>query len=272
MEANNDEGSDHDVDNEDELVSRVFFELANAEEICFQCSAGCLRFRQDRSACGQHTGGIIWETSYVLLQYLLDQKEKDKSQDHFLGHALELGAGVGFLGQCLAAGGCVRSIVLTDTAEVVLHAEKNLADNSKLLQNFSVQTCPLDWLHFAENIRRSKSLQEGKFDTMVSTDVIFSPTLVDPLLETAAYLSKSDTVWYLCAQIRCQESHSAFLRRCPSFGFSVEDLSSDLNVFGRAMECFLFRLKRTNQQKRKNTTDTEQHSTKKPAIERLRIL
>ena len=74
--------------------SEMFFELANAKTI----QDGDIVISQDIKEDLDHSGGIIWETSYLLYQYLvhnIQHWEKlvgDKTQ------LLEIGAGCGYLG------------------------------------------------------------------------------------------------------------------------------------------------------------------------------
>jgi Lysine methyltransferase len=243
-----------DQDSEDVLVD-IFFELANASEILYRVRKSSdyssLKFQQDMSACEQHTGGIIWETSYLLLEYLVEQKVSNNVE---LGRTLELGAGVGFLGQCLAAEQCCHPIlVLTEAAEVVENLNFNASANRSVVEKnadcqVSVQT--LDWTRYKKDIYSSADcIQPHSFDTLLGTDVIFATHLVEPLLQTAAYLSHSATIWYLCVQIRCAAAHELFLNKAPDYGFSVENISnkafaSKRCAWGNVLDCFLFRITR----------------------------
>ena len=244
-----------DDDSEDVLVE-IFFELANADEILYPVRIsktddhGPMKFQQDMSACEQHTGGIIWETSYLLLEYLLEQISSTKIG---LGRTLELGAGVGFLGQCLVAEKCCHPhLVLTESAEVVKNLHTNVNCNRQILEKImdcQVVVHTLDWTRYDEDIQQAEFIQPSVFDTLLGTDIIFSSHLVEPLLETAAALSHSGTIWYLCVQIRCAAAHELFLEKAPNYGFVITDIShealrSQRCAWGKALECFLFRITR----------------------------
>ena len=256
--------ADHDNDDTDAdaAVSEVFFALANAPQISYRVVLDdggedehyYLDFRQDVSACGQHTGGIIWETSYLLLQYLSQvQPQKKKA----LGKTLELGAGVGFLGQSLAACGCCESVVLTETPEVLVNLQANLERNiaeSNVLKKEKLSACALDWTSSETDIAAATTLQPHSIDTLLGTDVLFAPNLVEPLLATAERLSHSKTIWYLCVQIRCAQSHALFLAKAPDFGFVVESISDDVFAtdscqWGKTLECYIFRISRGSEDK-----------------------
>ena len=246
------EGGDEDANN----ISNVFFELANADEISYRVRnkknrGDLLVFHQDMSVCEKHTGGIIWETSYLLLEYLL---ERNATKNESLGRTLELGAGVGFLGQCLAAEGCCKPIVmLTETAEVLVNLKANLVHSRSTFASVDicqVAACALDWTSYEQDVDSSEgALATGAFDTLLGTDVIFASHLVAPLLQTAAFLSHSRSVWYLCVQIRCAAAHKLFLDTAPDHGFEVLDatqeaFASNRCAWGKTLDCFLYRITR----------------------------
>jgi Lysine methyltransferase len=274
-----DEGEygDNEEDEEDTRISQVFFDLANAGEVAYRirnastartdgsgADDGFLVFHQDMSACHNHTGGIIWETSYLLLEFLLERYYVNKSKERRLGRLLELGCGVGFLGQCLAAEALQYAnlgdpeigptrVVLTETAEVLTNVEANATANKligKLRTKLQVDVCALDWTRFERDVAASYGkLAAGAFDTLLGTDVVFAPSLVEPLLQTAAFLSHSRTVWYLCIQIRCAASHQLLLEKAPIFGFVITDITQEALAleqcsWGKAIDCLLYRITR----------------------------
>jgi hypothetical protein len=255
--------NDQSSNDYNEMISNVFFDLANAAEVVYRVqneivkkdNAGTyLTFQQDMSACSRHTGGIVWETSYLLLEYLLEQCN---SNNIILGRTLELGSGVGFLGQCLVAeqSPCKPDMVLTETEEVMTNLKRNIDRNRTPLcsnLNCKVSVCTLDWTRYEENIAISPDvLHPHSFDTLLGTDIIFTEHLVEPLLKTAARLSHSGTIWYLCVQIRCAKAHQTFLNQAPKYGFYVSDISCESYKsfhrklsWGKTLECFLFRITR----------------------------
>lgn len=252
------QSADDDDDNcdEDAIISSIFFEFANVDEVAYRVrnqirGDDLLIFRQDMSACERHTGGIIWETSYLLLEYLL---ELSAVTNKSLGKTLELGAGVGFLGQCLAAARCCKPVVLlTETADVLVNLRANMELNRLTLERnnaCSVVACALDWTSYRKDAESSEgAIQPHTFDTLLGTDVIFATHLVEPLLESAAFLSHSGTVWYLCVQIRCAAAHKLFLEKAREYDFEVEDASGEAFTskrcaWGKALDCLLYRITR----------------------------
>ena len=152
---------------------------------------------------------------------------------------------------------------------MIPHTKTTLEENQQQLSLVTIHddhdkvpitVCALDWVHCERDIQvsLSRNNKDSSFDTIVSTDVLFAPQLVEPLLDTASRLWKNETtVWYLCVQIRCAKSHQLFLDRCPHYGFHLDDWSSRLNVMGQSMECCLFRITR---RRNSDTTTTRPSS------------
>jgi hypothetical protein len=290
---------DDDDDEEEEEssdVSLAFFELANAPAIGYRLpplvsetkddddddkdaadSERMIVLHQDVTACGEHTGGIVWETSFLLLEYLLHQYPRSSTEGaRSLGRTLEVGAGCGLLGQVLAAANRTCDMIVTETAQVLVNLQANLERNRTVLQlqsttctttgrssSSSIRACCLDWEHY-ERDAAANNLTPHSFDTILGTDVLFATRFVEPLLLTMQYLSLStentdtDTttststntfVMYLCVQVRCAASHRLFLDKAPSYGFHVHDISEECFAvpsceWGRDLDCKIFRITR----------------------------
>jgi hypothetical protein len=258
-------------DEEESDVSLAFFELANAPTIAYRLpSKQQIVLQQDVTACGEHTGGIVWETSFLLLDYLLHLKSTSKEQYQFLGRTIEVGAGCGLLGQVLAAANCSSEMIVTETEQVLVNLQANLDRNSTATKvdtdtttaTSPIRACCLDWEHFERDAAANNILPHS-CDTILGTDVLFATRFVLPLLQTLQFLSiaASDTSEidtdtskrvniYLCVQIRCAASHELFLEEAPSFGFDVHDISDECFAipscaWGRDLECKVFRMTTT---------------------------
>ena len=210
-----------------------------------------------------HTGGVVWETSFLLLEYLLHVCHSTTSDKHVSLDAaaarvvgpslLEVGAGCGLLGMALAAQlpHLLQHVVLTETQEVydtILHP--NILRNQSVwngTQSYypSVSASPLDWTRYQEDAQRlvkfmdsssspnkpnhdkeEKDARVCTFDTIVGTDVVFSPPLVEPLLATFKFLAHDTTTVYLCLQPdRCPKSYQLLQSKCLDYGFVWKDLS-----------------------------------------------
>ncbi len=221
------------------------------------------------SDCQSHTGGIVWETSYLLAMYLRFNYQGSNS----LGKVLEVGAGCGMLGLILAASDITKKVVMTETTEVLPNLEQNVERNISPIKSGDetstheknqhtnriyccssnqISVRSLRWDKFNKDIRKcerkgSTDLKPHSFDTIVGTDVIFSTTLVKPLLKTLRIMSKPTTNTYLCVQIRCEDSHALFLKKASKYGFRIRECTDDLkNIkslkWGIDLDCKLLHL------------------------------
>ena len=92
LSANSD--FENDFDPNGSASSEMFFELANAKAI----QDGDVVISQDINEDLDHSGGIIWETSYLLYQYLVHNIHVWKKAKSEKTQILEIGAGCGYLG------------------------------------------------------------------------------------------------------------------------------------------------------------------------------
>mmetsp|Transcript_19916 Transcript_19916/g.43281 ORF Transcript_19916/g.43281 Transcript_19916/m.43281 type:complete len:377 (-) Transcript_19916:432-1562(-) len=270
--GSNDNGEDADVSN-------VFFELANAPSVSYRLQTqkktpsssdtcptteittnnNSIVIKQDVSGAAEtHTGGIVWETSYLLLNYLLSSKKwmgipaplpnaaPKKTRARTI---LEIGAGCGMLGISLHKAfelgiigdeECIESssrVILTETNEVMDNLRRNLEQNYPLQTTNDddehksnkkpahiVSVDELDWTRCKHDCSKAK-IEAHSIDCIVGTDVVFSTRFVLPMLETMQYLSHPHTVIYLCLQERCKDSHQLLLKEACCYGFRVNDIS-----------------------------------------------
>ncbi|KAL3787199.1 hypothetical protein HJC23_010209 [Cyclotella cryptica] len=294
---------------EDENATSVFFELANSPLVGYQVDKKMIVIRQEND-CEIHTGGIVWETSYLLAEYLSKKYgSENKSSFPPLGKTLELGAGCGMLGLILATKGLSTKVVLTEASEVMSNlkenVQENIADSSTEPKNKSVDgrhgihatlyqpACPknrvsvrkLRWDHLEEDIKTADSLDTSgvktcnelephSFDTIVGTDVVFSPSLVCPLLETISLMARKSskkkknkrkdvpaTLIYLCLQIRCPDSHALLMSEAPKYGLEVLDISEELKTqncaWGLCLECIMLKINVVSRKNKKSTLSSK---------------
>lgn len=260
-------------------TSEKFFELANSRVVSYQIDSkpnSIIKIHQN-SSCKSHTGGIVWETAYLLAEFLLlFFKEK-----HSLGKLLELGSGCGMLGLVLAANNLCTKVVMTETTEVL----KNLKDNVEFNSTSKNGCCPqykvsvqrLRWDKFEKDIKKCKGmgltdLDPQSFDTVVGTDIIFSTVLVKPLLKTLRKMIHDKSNIYLCVQIRCADSHELFMRKASKYGFKIRDCTNDLESipylkWGLEMECKILHMtvidKSNKKRKKSSKNDGKTHKKRK---------
>lgn len=271
-----------DADAED--ASSVFFELANAPLVGFRVipsnvgvdnEDGMVIIKQHNDAKA-HTGGIVWETAYLLALFL-SSKFGNNQAGRSLGKTLEIGAGLGMLGLVLAANKLASRVVMTEAEEVmeilidnvnqnVIEAHDNEKKSVHGMPYFPV--CPkecisvrqLRWDCLQEDIsyaaanrnrEEENDLEPHSFDTIVGTDVVFSPSLVCPLLETIRCMARmkneysASTRIYLCLQIRCSDSHKLLFSEAHKYGLEVVDVTEELSSicpWAVELECLLLQI------------------------------
>ena len=193
-----------DEDEADDLQTRLF-ELANAPAVTYRCRGGQhVTIRQDREA-KVHTGGIVWETAFLLGLFLEHQQAFTTRALKKSHHVLEVGAGCGLLGMVLAAAGC--DVVLTEHPIALANLQHNVARCCASVAE-RARVAELNWCE-AKDVRAVRDAQRARscpptFDTIVGTDVVFSEQLVVPLLRSVHALASDHTTVWLCLQVRLQ--------------------------------------------------------------------
>ncbi len=287
-------------DDDEEIMepSEIFFELANAPYVGFKVdyrSVGksnedkitvnddttkdkteripAVIIKQDND-CQSHTGGIVWETSYLLALYLKSKYGEERSEDSTqkknldsplpLGRLLEVGSGCGMLGLIMASSNLCKKVVMTETVDVMPNLITNLNYNISsegFCSSDIVSAGQLRWDAYKEDIKINDDLQAHSFDSIIGTDVIFSTSLVKPLLSTLRKMAHDGTNVYLCVQVRCADSHALFLKKTAKYGFVCNDITEELKSidackFGLELDCKLFLLTRSKEKKRRDDGTT----------------
>jgi len=295
-----------------EDASSVFFELANAPLVGFKVNVavdnedGMVIIKQHNDAKA-HTGGIVWETAYLLALFLSSKFGNNKAAGS-LGKTLEIGAGLGMLGLILAANKLASRVVVTETEEVmdilIDNVNQNVTeahDKKKSVHGTPYfPVCPkecisvrqLRWdclqedISYAaadKNMEEDNDLEPHSFDTIVGTDVVFSPCLVCPLLETIQCMARmkneysASTRIYLCLQIRCSDSHKLLFSEAHKYGLEVIDITEELSSicpWAVELECLLLQINVTRKaskevsKKRKKTSKEKSKKKHKKKSER----
>jgi predicted nicotinamide N-methyase len=169
---------------------------------------------------------------------------------------LEVGAGCGLVGLGVHRSKTIATqvVIVTETPPVMTNLlaniERNYPNNktkqSSSSSSSSLQAVPLDWKDYQTDCAKAK-IRPHSIDTIVGTDVVFSTTLVAPLLETLRYLSHKNTVIFLCLQERCKDSHQLLLETAKDHELMVQDISDDVTSlptceWGKDLECKVLKL------------------------------
>ncbi|GMI41909.1 hypothetical protein TeGR_g1678 [Tetraparma gracilis] len=240
----------------DALYSPLFFELANAPTIRYACATADdddsdggegegeaeaeggqgkvprhVVVSQDTNAA-ETTGGIVWESGYLLTRYLL-------SLPGFQGLTmLDVGSGPGLLGLACAASKGLRKTVLSEceqkgedggeTGALPLLRRNvdryNGALGGDQAGGAKAKAVALDWL-------APREAYEGEFDFVTGSDVIFNEALSRPLLETLSLYTKSKKrggICYLCCQVRCEAAHDKLLGEGGEWFDEVQEISEEV--------------------------------------------
>jgi hypothetical protein len=274
---------DDESSDDQQFYAEIFFELANVHKIGYRLKNYVVWVDQDPKA-NDTTGGIVWESGYLLSAYLVhmytnwiqDSPEKRSKRMN----AIDLGAGTGMLGLVLSRLGLFDVTVteyyddMDDMASKSCHAapvgvfdllERNVFRHNlmqstptkkkdPLAQSSSndseVKVRRLDWTKGLQDIAswEESAPTTMQYDLVVGTDVVFTPSLVRPLLITAAALTKPSGRCVICIQLRCTVSNELFISLMSEYFDSALNISESVYdtpgcEWGRHMECFVYEMK-----------------------------
>ncbi|KAJ8084656.1 hypothetical protein PM082_003431 [Marasmius tenuissimus] len=176
------------------------------------------------------TGLRTWGASLRLAEYLIAHPDLIRNR-----RILELGSGIGFLGivvaslQQLLRG--VSSLWLTDVNEDVLsQCRQNLSLDCNLSSKHpDVHYRTLDWFDALEDEQGGlhSFLRECSAEIILGADVVFDPSLVDPLAATLsqALRQTSPTPTAIIAlTVRNEETYQSFLSAVKGRDIQVEEI------------------------------------------------
>eukprot|EP00547_Thalassionema_nitzschioides_P009440 CAMPEP_0194227714 /NCGR_PEP_ID=MMETSP0156-20130528/43003_1 /TAXON_ID=33649 /ORGANISM="Thalassionema nitzschioides, Strain L26-B" /LENGTH=239 /DNA_ID=CAMNT_0038960207 /DNA_START=25 /DNA_END=741 /DNA_ORIENTATION=- len=131
------------------------------------------------------TGVTLWEGSKPLAKYMMNH-----SKESIQGRkVLELGSGLGLCGIVAHHLGA-KQVVLTDgDTNALRELRKNVEQNCGSTSTISCRQ--LFWGGEDSDSGQSKFLESfGTFDTIIASDVIYTPTSIDPLFDTIQWAMK----------------------------------------------------------------------------------
>eukprot|EP01007_Sphenomonas_quadrangularis_P000438 NODE_1281_length_930_cov_166.777526_g1061_i0.p1 GENE.NODE_1281_length_930_cov_166.777526_g1061_i0~~NODE_1281_length_930_cov_166.777526_g1061_i0.p1 ORF type:complete len:249 (+),score=26.04 NODE_1281_length_930_cov_166.777526_g1061_i0:81-827(+) len=172
---------------------------------------------------GENPALLLWPAARVLCEFI------DAFPALFDGReACELGSGVGLCGIFLLLTGLCREVWLTDgdTSSIgILH------HNLKLNSCSSYQLARLRWGQPADisEILGKRALR--KFDVVMGSDLLYNPTCVEGLFQTAAALlsSSEDALFVQAFFLRSCVSEEDVVAAAARFSMNIEQI--DLSTF-----------------------------------------
>lgn len=165
------------------------------------------------------TGLSTWNASLWLLEYL-----SSPSAQHLVKgkRVLELGSGCGLLGLALAKSLGAESVLLTDCDYAVLERlKKNKVRNGfDAADEDVVRIEKWDWFERASY----SSSKQDEFDLLIAADVVFDPSLIEPLVATIA-ATRSLSCLIACTE-RVKETFAMFTKHLSKAGLEFTITSS----------------------------------------------
>ena len=218
----------------------ALFELANATHVVFGVGGHDLTIQQDPAVVG--TGGCVWETSYLMAQWLRPQLAARQAA-HGKQRLLEVGAGCGLLGIAVAHMGC--DVLLTEQASAMANLRANVEANPPAgSDGGTARALELSWTSASDVAAAAAS---GPWDVLAGTDVVYKAELVAPLLDALRRCATPTSVVYLCLQRRDADAHATLLRLAPCYWGRVvrvpfAEADERLVLFECELECFLLQM------------------------------
>jgi predicted nicotinamide N-methyase len=158
---------------------------------------------------------VIWPASYILVHYLLKNRDSLASED-----VLEVGSGTGITG--IVAALCSKSVVVTDYNDIVLE----LLDHNAKQNAISGTKCickKLDWTR----VESRETFPKHAYNVIIGSDVVYWYNMILPLLETVDYLLShaSNARFILAFKHRAANTEAHLFEQASNrFQFEVEDV------------------------------------------------
>lgn len=140
------------------------------------------------------TGTTLWLSAQLLALYFSSLPASSRGRT-----VVDLGSGIGFLPLCLAARGW--HVIATDVQQVVDSVlAPNIADGLATIRaspygegkgGGGVDVTSLDWEQVAETGTLPQVLDGRRVDVITTSDTVYAPHLLEPLLRTLKTLSRA---------------------------------------------------------------------------------
>jgi predicted nicotinamide N-methyase len=172
---------------------------------------------------GDLTGFRVWESAPHLIHFLEEHRPLVQART-----VIELGAGTGAVGLSAAALGA-KLVVLSDSdSTVTLQGVDGLEEHSRLAM--LRDNAQLNGTRAATHLEALATLCPGGFETIIASDVLYSPRHYDELATTIDALAAraADTRVILSYPVRHGEEHT-FAHRLPAFEVVTRETVGDEN-------------------------------------------
>jgi predicted nicotinamide N-methyase len=176
-----------------------------------------LEIHQDPDSRTLGHGAVVWDSAVIFSKYL--EHNPSACADFHGKKVIELGAGCGLSGIAAMMKGC--AVTLTDMAKVT--ESLTTANAQRIYSQLTSQgsgafahpllrpaVFPLDWTDW-ESFETLGGAAHAPFDILITTDCVFSVSLVEPLVSCLRKLSGKSSVIYCCHEIRDEEANAYFL-------------------------------------------------------------
>jgi predicted nicotinamide N-methyase len=150
-------------------------------------------FDYDIEKCG--TGGRIWKSSVLLSAYIINQIPHEIAGKTIL----ELGSGTGVCGFVCATLGA-KKVYVSDRDPGVLELLQHNKEQNKDKLNSTVEIVSLDWTRREDYESIGESL-----DLIIGSDVVYSLSMIEGLLNVLNYFCKDETNVLITFQKRSDE-------------------------------------------------------------------
>ena len=199
-------------------------------------------YKTGADAVWKSTGLTLWKASHYLCQYQVDNaRELFKSK-----RVLELGAGLGLNGIlgwkimcCLestssassGADSFDNSMCITDgDSDALIHLRENIQRNqaSNCEVKSQVSCHQLLWGSSNSQTFLTQIAKNKKYGTILASDIIYAPSIIEPLWETIQTLLDTEGVFAMAfARRKVPVSIELVLKEATKFGFDYELVKED---------------------------------------------
>lgn len=201
--------------------------MAQTREIQVGSETTPLRIHEVHDVCDPITGRVltgawVWDSAFILSQYIVTQVRHEPKFSLRNKTVLELGAGMGLPGLTASKLGANR-VVLTDLAPL-LEGLKNNVDVNGLSDR--VEVCELVW---GSNVLPNplREFVQNKVDLVLMSDLFYDPSLMAPLAKTLKMVCGNETLIWSVTEVR--ESTNDCVNELASHEFEVKELPRKLN-------------------------------------------